>query len=98
MGGDHGPPVTLPACRAFLDAHPTPSLRAGRHGRSAGRPGWPRCTLVTASEVVAMDDPIEVALRRKRDSSMRVAISQVKAGEGPGPRRRPACRPATPAR
>ncbi len=25
-----------------------------------------------------MDDPIEVALRRKRDSSMRVAISQVK--------------------
>ena len=22
MGGDHGPAVTLPACRAFLAAHP----------------------------------------------------------------------------
>jgi glycerol-3-phosphate acyltransferase PlsX len=29
-----------------------------------------------------MDDPVEVALRRKRDSSMRVAISQVKSDEG----------------
>ena len=27
-----------------------------------------------------MDDPIEVALRRKRDSSMRVAIQQLKEG------------------
>jgi glycerol-3-phosphate acyltransferase PlsX len=30
--------------------------------------------------VVAMDDPIEVALRRKKDSSMRVAIELVKDG------------------
>jgi phosphate acyltransferase len=22
MGGDHGPAVTLPACRRFLDEHP----------------------------------------------------------------------------
>ena len=22
MGGDHGPSVTLPACRAFLEKHP----------------------------------------------------------------------------
>jgi glycerol-3-phosphate acyltransferase PlsX len=35
---------------------------------------------VHASEVVAMDDPIEVALRRKKDSSMRVAIELVKDG------------------
>ena len=34
---------------------------------------------VAASEVVEMDDPIEVALRRKRDSSMRVAIQLLKA-------------------
>jgi glycerol-3-phosphate acyltransferase PlsX len=39
-----------------------------------------RCTLVSASEVVTMDDAVEVALRRKKDSSMRVAISQVKDG------------------
>jgi glycerol-3-phosphate acyltransferase PlsX len=36
--------------------------------------------VVSASEVVAMDDPIEVALRRKKDSSMRVAIAAVKDG------------------
>jgi len=41
--------------------------------------GWQRCTRVVATEVVAMDDAIEVALRRKRDSSMRVAIAQLKA-------------------
>jgi glycerol-3-phosphate acyltransferase PlsX len=32
-----------------------------------------------------MDDPIEVALRRKKDSSMRVAIAQLKAADGAAP-------------
>ena len=36
--------------------------------------------IVAASEVVSMDDAVEVALRRKKDSSMRVAVSQVRAG------------------
>jgi glycerol-3-phosphate acyltransferase PlsX len=40
----------------------------------------PRARIVPASEVVGMDDPIEVALRKKKDSSMRVAIAQVKDG------------------
>ena len=80
MGGDHGPSVTLPASRAFIDKHPEATLiivglpeaiEPARH--------WPRTTLVAASEVVAMDDAVEVALRRKKDSSMRVAISQLKA-------------------
>jgi phosphate acyltransferase len=39
-----------------------------------------RCSVVPATEVVTMDDPVEVALRRKKDSSMRVAITQVKDG------------------
>ncbi len=39
-----------------------------------------RLSVVHASEVVEMDDPIEVALRRKKDSSMRVAIEMVKGG------------------
>jgi len=47
---------------------------------SLGAYSHPRVTVVTASEVVGMDDPIEVALRRKKDSSMRVAIMQVKDG------------------
>jgi glycerol-3-phosphate acyltransferase PlsX len=36
-----------------------------------------RIQIVPATEVVLMDDPIEVALRRKKDSSMRIAIEQV---------------------
>lgn len=83
MGGDHGPSVTLPACRSFLARHPDAQLLlVGTHEALAPAAHWPRCTLVTASEVVAMDDPVEVALRRKRDSSMRVAISQLRAAEG----------------
>ena len=82
MGGDHGPTVTLPACRAFLDAHPQAELLLVGHADAlAAARTWPRCQVVPASEVVTMDDTVEVALRRKRDSSMRVAIAQVKAGE-----------------
>ncbi len=79
MGGDHGPAVILPACQAFLAAHPHAELiLVGRADALAPARGWARCTLVTATEVVEMDDPIEVALRRKRDSSLRVALNQVK--------------------
>jgi phosphate acyltransferase len=87
MGGDHGPQVILPACRAFLDKHPRASLLlVGRADAIAAARDWPRCRLVEASEVVAMDDPIEVALRRKKDSSMRVAIGQlVGSADAPAP-------------
>jgi glycerol-3-phosphate acyltransferase PlsX len=82
MGGDHGPSVTLPACRAFLAAHPHAELLlVGRADALARAADWPRCTIVAASEVVEMDDPVEVALRRKKDSSLRVAVTQVKPGE-----------------
>jgi glycerol-3-phosphate acyltransferase PlsX len=80
MGGDHGPKVTLPACTQFLDAHP--EARLVLVGLSDALRGYthPRATVVIASEVVTMDDPLEVALRRKKDSSMRVAVQQVKDG------------------
>ena len=79
MGGDHGPAVTLPACRAFLAAHPEAELvLVGRDEAIAQAAGWPRCTRVAASEVVEMTDSVETALRRKKDSSLRVAVSQVK--------------------
>ena len=81
MGGDHGPAITLPACKAFLDKHPAVELvLVGAASALSAASAWPRCTTVVATEVVTMDDPIEVALRRKRDSSMRVAILQVKNG------------------
>jgi glycerol-3-phosphate acyltransferase PlsX len=84
MGGDHGPSVTLPACAAFLASHPEARLLlVGRPDALSSLPAGldaARCSVVHASEVVAMDDPVEVALRRKKDSSMRVAIAQVKDG------------------
>jgi len=76
MGGDHGPSVTLPACHAFLQAHPQAEvLLVGRAEALAEAATWPRCTVIPATEVVEMHDPIEVALRRKKNSSMRLAIA-----------------------
>jgi glycerol-3-phosphate acyltransferase PlsX len=81
MGGDHGAPVTLPACRSFLSRYPNAELvLVGSAATLALAQGLPRCSQVVATEVVTMEDSVEVALRRKRDSSMRVAIQQVKAG------------------
>lgn len=84
MGGDVGPAVTMPAAEAFLASHPQARLLLV--GRTEDLRDWSRltgherCTVVPASEVVDMSDPIEVALRRKKDSSMRVAVQQVKDG------------------
>lgn len=87
MGGDHGPAVTVPAALSFLKQHPDTKLilvgleetvRAELHKCKAEHE--PRIELLHATEVVAMDDPLEVALRRKKDSSMRVAIELVKDG------------------
>ncbi len=80
MGGDHGPGVTLVACRQFLDSHPDARLLLVGQGASLQGFAHERAELVPATEVVGMDDPVEVALRRKKDSSMRVAIAQVKDG------------------
>jgi glycerol-3-phosphate acyltransferase PlsX len=80
MGGDHGPEVTLPACSLFLDQHPDVQLILVGLPHSMAGYSHARATVVLASEVVTMDDPLEVALRRKKDSSMRVAIMQVKDG------------------
>jgi phosphate acyltransferase len=84
MGGDVGPAATLPACAAFLASHPKAQLLLV--GQPETFKPWPqvlnnvRCRVIPASEVVAMDDPVEVAMRKKKDSSMRVAIQQVKDG------------------
>jgi glycerol-3-phosphate acyltransferase PlsX len=87
MGGDHGPSVTVPASVSFLAAvagvnlilvGKTDAIQAElRKLRASNNP---RLSVVNASEVVTMDDPLEVALRRKKDSSMRVAINLVKEG------------------
>jgi len=87
MGGDHGPSVTIPAAISFLKKQADAELvlvgvedvlRAELKKHHADNN--PRLTVKHASEVVEMDDPVEVALRRKKDSSMRVAIEAVKDG------------------
>jgi glycerol-3-phosphate acyltransferase PlsX len=87
MGGDVGPAVTVPAGLAFLGSHPDASLVfVGQPGILCTHPQYAqlqahsRCTMADASEVVTMDDSIEIALRRKKDSSMRVAVNLVKDG------------------
>ncbi len=80
MGGDLGPRVTLAACRHFLDTHPDAQLLLVGLPDALSSFHHPRAQVVAASEVVSMDDPVEVAMRRKKDSSMRVAIEQVKSG------------------
>ena len=80
MGGDAGVRVTLPACKKFLDAHPDARLLMVGQAEALQSFQHERASIVPASEVVTMDDPVEVALRKKKDSSMRVAIAQVKDG------------------
>ena len=87
MGGDFGAVVTVPASLAFLSSHPDAELLlVGQtlvlkaHALYAQLLAHPCCQMIEASEVVTMDDSIEVALRRKKNSSMRVAINQVKDG------------------
>ncbi len=87
MGGDVGPAVTLPATLAFLKSHVDAGvILVGQTAAMQAHPLYKefvvnaRCQMVDASEVVTMDDPIEIALRRKKNSSMRVAVNQVKDG------------------
>ncbi len=88
MGGDHGPSVTIPAAISFINREPDAELilvgledviRAELKKHHAE--SQPRLSILHASEQVTMDDPLEVALRRKKYSSMRVAIEQVKEGK-----------------
>ena len=80
MGGDHGPRVTLAACHQFLKRYPHAQLLMVGLPEALSSFSHPRARILPASEIVEMDDPVEVALRRKKDSSMRVAIEQVREG------------------
>lgn len=87
MGGDVGLEVTIPAAAQFAkDYDDVRFLLVGDHVRIAQTltkyrgPDRDWYEVIHASEVVAMDDAVEVALRRKKDSSMRVAAQAVKDG------------------
>ncbi len=91
MGGDAGISVTVPAAFDFAQRFPdTHMLLVGLPDEvnqavvsaSGSFPGVSpdRYTIVAATEFVTMEDPVEVALRRKKDSSMRRAAQSVKDG------------------
>ncbi len=88
MGGDHGPKVIIPAALKALELNPELHLiLVGLSGaieaefQALQLTGHPRLRIQHASEVVAMDEQPQSALKNKKDSSMRVAIDLVKNGE-----------------
>lgn len=85
MGGDHGPNVTVPAALDFLSCNADARvILVGLEEKLRAilpAPVPERVAIRHASEVVAMDEPPALALRNKKDSSMRVAINLVKEGE-----------------
>jgi glycerol-3-phosphate acyltransferase PlsX len=80
MGGDAGPSMTLPAARAFLDKHLDAQLVLVGTETALRDFQHERATKVIATDVITMDDSLETAMRKKRDSSMRIAVEQVKSG------------------
>jgi glycerol-3-phosphate acyltransferase PlsX len=88
MGGDHGPPVTVAAVVDYLHRSPgTDIILVGLPDaietelRTIRAATSDRLRIHPASEVVGMDESPALALRGKKNSSMRVALNLVKSGE-----------------
>lgn len=88
MGGDHGPHVTIPAALKALESDNqlnivlvglTDVIEAELKAQKTVLNS--RLRIHHASEVVTMDESPQMALKNKKDSSMRVAINLVKSGE-----------------
>lgn len=88
MGGDHGPDVVIPAAIRASKQHPDVNLilvgdqdvlkeQLEKHQVQDNE----RFSIHHASQQVAMDESPALALRNKKDSSMRVAINLVKSGD-----------------
>ena len=86
MGGDYGPEVVVPAALVSLDRNPNLNLILVGDGAilkasvANSNHFGNRLTIRHASELVEMHESPSKALRNKKDSSMRVAINQVKDG------------------
>ncbi len=87
MGGDHGLSVTIPAALQVLSENAELALiLVGEQTQiqtalASKTYDARRLSIQHASEIVAMDEKPSEALRKKKDSSMRVAINFVKTGE-----------------
>src|SRR5438309_1553666 len=88
VGGDHGPHVTVPSALNFVKCNSDVDvvlvgLRDAIEAelKVRGATSGPRLRVHHASEVVLMDESPALALRNKKDSSVRVAVELVKNGE-----------------
>ncbi|WP_313954024.1 phosphate acyltransferase PlsX [Accumulibacter sp.] len=85
MGGDHGPGVTVPAAIEFVRDHADVHVILVGLTDSivplVGDAAIDRVSIRHAAEMVSMDESPSMALRNKKDSSMRVAVNLVKNGE-----------------
>jgi len=87
MGGDFGPEVVIPAAAKILSRRKLLSIilvgdeeRIRSCAKKHGIKLDDRLTIQHASEVVEMHDEPALAMRKKKDSSMRVAINLVHDG------------------
>ena len=87
MGGDHGPDVVIPAAIRAVNKHPNINLiLVGDEKTLTAKlkeyhvQNDSRFIIHHASQQVEMDESPALALRGKKDSSMRVAIDLVKTG------------------
>jgi glycerol-3-phosphate acyltransferase PlsX len=85
MSGDYGSTVTVAAAVSFIKRKEDVELILVGQEKviqaELKKNKWnqhPRISVINANEVVTMEDALETALRHKKDSSMRVAINQVK--------------------
>ena len=87
MGGDAGLEVTVPGAIAFLQQKTDVRLMMVgdesqvKSALTAAQAPMDRIDIIHASQVVEMDEAPQLALKNKKDSSMRVAINQVKEGQ-----------------
>jgi glycerol-3-phosphate acyltransferase PlsX len=82
MGGDHGPSVTLPAAEQALKKLPDlVVILVGDRGQLPSHlRSHPRVVIVHTTDVVAMDaDPVH-AMRKQKQSSMRLALDALADG------------------
>jgi glycerol-3-phosphate acyltransferase PlsX len=87
MGGDFGPKITIPASLKFLKSHPDTNIILVGNKPLISKllknksKFLDRLSILHTSEVVKMDESPQSALKNKKQSSMRLAINQVKEGQ-----------------
>ena len=87
MGGDHAPQAVVAGCKMALEAMDITLTLVGREKqirREMELCGLKddRIQIIHAEEVIFGEDDPMTAIRRKKDSSMRIALSLLKEGKG----------------